>query len=214
MKTIFVLFFSMFLFLNTFSQNSEFEIKSDSVTDYYMPSHNINKSNIKSLLSDKVHLSFQTGLSFYSCGKESVFEKWVAPAITYNFTQKFHFTIGTVATFSNPGFVNYNLSNEGVKTISTNKNTGQYFLYAQGSYLLNDNITVRGTILRQVPDNKINPSALSFGQVGVDLKITDGFSISADCRISKGYNASLLHNINEYNFPSFPVSGGFYNRTR
>ena len=165
-------------------------------------------------IPEKVHLSLQTGVSFFSDGKESAFSKYIAPAATYNLTPQFHFTLGTVAMFSNAGYMNYSLNNEGVKTVSQNNNKGQYFLFAQGEYLLNSNITLRGTFMREVPVNQINPNALSLGSVGVDFKITDNFSISADCRISKGYNSTLMHNINEYNFPSFPMSGGFYNRTR
>ena len=198
----------MLLFFNTYSQNSGPESK-----DNYSPSLSMNENN-KAPFSERVHLSFQTGLSFYSFGKQSVLDKWIAPALTYNFTPKFHFTVGTVAMFSKPDYLQYSLNNEGVKTVSQNSNKGQYFLFAQGSYLLNSNITVRGTIMREVPNNQINPNASSLSSVGVDFKITDNFSISADCMVSKGYNASLMRGNNDFNFSAFPTNGGFYNRTR
>ena len=214
MKTFYIFFISLLLFLNTYSQNQEFESKGDSSSNMYSPSQSMNENNIKSPLSNKIHLSFQTGISFYSCGNQSAFDKWIAPAVTYNLTPKFHFTVGTMAVFSKPDYLQYSFNNEGVKTVSQNTNTGQYFLFAKGEYLLNSNITLRGTIMKEVPNNQINPNASSLSSVGIDFKISDGFSISADCRVSKGYNASLMHNINESNFSAFPTNGGFFNRTR
>ncbi len=212
MKTFYNLLISLLFFSNTFSQNSISEKRADSSSIIYPPSLSMNKNNFKKQFSDKVHLSLQTGLSFYSIGKQNIFDKWIAPAITYNLTSKFHFTIGTVAMFSNPGYFQSNLNKEGVNTFSQNINTRQYFLFAQGEYLLNSRIMLRGSILKEVPNNPINPYSLNVNRVGVDIKISDGFSISADCMVAKVYNSSLTRNYNELNFPSFPLNGGFYNR--
>jgi len=58
----------------------------------------------------------------------------------------------------------------------------------------------------------LNPYSSNINHLGVDIKISNGFSISADYVISKGYNSSfLMHNNSAFNFQSFPNNNGFLN---
>lgn len=203
----------MSLFLNSFSQNSKSESIADSLSTMHSASLNIYKNNAKTSFSDKVHLSFQTGLSIYSFGKNSFSDKWIAPSISYNATSKLQFSVGAVAMFSKPNYLQYSFNKEAVNTQKLNTGAGQYLLFAQGKYLLSSRITLRGMILREVPNNPINPYALNINHVGVDFKLSDNFSISADYIMIKGNNSSLMGNNAEFNFPSSPLNRGFSGRT-
>ena len=211
MKTYIILTFSLLFFFNTYAQNTATEagIDGDSIT--YVPSVGMSIKNNKTPLADRFHLSLQTGVSFFSNGKRSAFNNWIAPAITYDVTPKFNLSVGTIAMFGNPGYIS-NFSNESTTSLSQNTNKGHYFLYAQGAYLLNDRVTLRGTILKEIAPNQKNPQAIDFKSVGVDFKISDNFSISADYMVSKGYNGSLMRNYNGFNASPFPLNGGFNNR--
>jgi len=205
MRTFNILIISLLFFFHSFSQNSNLGSIADSSSVRDTSSFiKMNRGNIKPPFSNNPHLSLQTGVSFFSIGKQSIFDKWVAPELTYSLTPKLNLTVGAVAMFSNySGFQN-NMNNEGVKTFSPNTVNGQYFLFAQGSYLLNDRITLRGTIMKEVPNKQINPYALNINRVGVDFKVSDNFTISADYLRIKGYNPSLMRNYNELNLPTFP----------
>jgi len=212
MKTLNILFISLLFFTQAFSQNPKSVSNPDSLAVSFTPSLHENKSNIQAPFINKIHLSLQTGMSFYSIGKQSIFDKWIAPGMTYNFTSKLHFTVGAVASFSNfNGFQSKLNNNEGIKTYTPNAN-GQYFLFAQGEYLLSNRITIRGSILKEVPNsNPINPSALSISRIGFDIKVSDKFSISADCMIRRNNNSYFMKNYSELYNTSFPFSGNSFN---
>jgi hypothetical protein len=204
MKTIGLLFLSLLFVSNAFSQNAS----AGSVAD----SSAISNPSISGInTSDKMHLSFETGVSFMSFGKQSAFENWYAPALTYNLTPKFQLTAGAIALYSKSPFQPV-INNESVSTFPQSSVAGQYFLFAKGSYLLNSKLTLSGTLLREVPDNQINPGAMNITHVNVAYKITDAFSVSAGCTIVKGYNSSLMGGYSGF-YPAFPISGGFTNGT-
>lgn len=195
----------MLIVSKTFSQNTS----AGSIAD----SSSITHPAISGLnTTDKMHLSFETGVSFMSFGKQSAFENWYAPALTYNLTPKFQLTVGAIALYGKSPFQPA-LNNEGVSTFPQNKGVGQYFVFAQGSYLLNSKLTLSGTLLKEVPNNQMNPNALSIGHVDATYKISDAFSISAGCTVAKGYNSSLMGGYSGFNIPTLPFGGSFNNRT-
>jgi hypothetical protein len=206
MKTINLFFISLLIFSNTFSQSPKSGSTTDSIA-ITSPQTGIHNNNLP---SDKLHLSFETGVSFYSFNKQSSFDKWFAPSLTYDLTSKFHLTVGSIAMFSKPDF-QYSLNSEGIKTTPQNTGNGQYFLFAHGAYQLSNRITFTGSILKEVPTGTINPNALSINHVGVDFKVSDAFTISAGCTVAKGYNSSLIRNSSGFNIPSSAISGGFNN---
>jgi hypothetical protein len=204
MKTIHLLFISLLIVSNAFSQNASAGSMADSSSITHPPIFGINTS-------DKMHLSFETGVSFLSFGKQSAFENWYAPALTYNLTPKFQLTAGAIALYGKSPFQPV-LNNEGVSTFPQSSGTGQYFVFAQGSYLLNSKLTLSGTLLKEVPNNQVNPNALSISHVDATYKISDAFSISAGCTIAKGYNSSPMGGYSGFNIPTLPFGSGFNNR--
>ena len=206
MKAINIFIISLLFFTQTFSQNAGTTSNSDSSNVAFTPTLRVDKNNIKAPFINKTNFSLQTGLSFYSFGKQSFFDKWIAPGITYNLTSKLHLTIGTVAMFSNFGSFQSNTNSEGIKTVSQNS-SGQYFLFAQGDYLLNSKITLRGTILKEIP-NAMNPHPLNINRVGVDYKVSDRCTLSFDCNIVKGYSSSLMRNSGNLDISSSPFGFG------
>ena len=206
MKAINILFISLLIVSRAFSQNTGAGNMSDSLAIEYPSAAGLINSNAVS--PDKMHLSFETGVSVFSMGKQSAFDNWYAPALTYNVTPRFQITAGAIALYSKNNFQSSFNTNEGINTIPQNTGTGQYFLFAKGSYLLNSRLTLSGTLLREVPDSQINPSAMSITHVNVAYKITDAFSVSAGCTIVKGNNSSLMGGYNGL-YPTFPISGGF-----
>jgi hypothetical protein len=212
MKTISLLFISLMIISNAFSQNASVGSMADSTSIIYPSTTGVQNNNFNAASSDKMHLSFETGVSFFSFGKQSAFENWYAPALTYNLTPKFQLTAGAIALYSKSTFQT-GLNNEGINTFPQSTGAGQYFVFAQGSYLLNSKLTLSGTILKEVSNNQMNPNALSISHVDASYKISDAFSISAGCTVAKGYNSSLMGGCSGFNIPTFPISGGFGNRT-
>lgn len=214
MKTIHLLFISLLIVSKTFSQNTSAGSGSmaDSSSITYPSSAGMQNNNFNAAPSDKMHLSFETGVSFMSFGKQSAFDNWYAPALTYNLTPKFQLTAGAIALYSKSTFQT-GLNNEGINTFPQSTGAGQYFVFAQGSYLLNSKLTLSGTLFKEVPNNQMNPNALSIGHVDATYKFSDAFSISAGCTVAKGYNSSLVGGYSGFNIPTFPISGGFSNRT-
>ena len=206
MKTINIFIISILFFTQIFSQNSEIATNIDSSNVAFTPTLRIDRNNINAPFLNKTNFSLQTGVSFCSFGKQNFFDKWIAPGITYSLTSKLHLTIGTVAMFSNFGSFQSKTNSEGIKTLSQNS-SGQYFLFAQGDYLLSNKITLRGTILKEVP-NAMNPHPLNINRVGVDYKVSDRCTLSFDCNMVKGYNSSLMRNSGNLNFSSSPFGFG------
>jgi hypothetical protein len=210
MKAINLLFISLLIVSRAFSQNTGAGNMADSSAITYPSTTGlINNSNAVS--PDKMHLSFETGVDVFSMGKQSAFDNWYAPALTYNVTPRFQITAGAIALYSKNNFQS-SINSEGINTFPQNTGTGQYFLFAKGSYSLNSRLTLSGTLLREVPDSQINPSAMSITHVNVAYKITDAFSVSAGCTVVKGNNSSFMGGYNGFN-PSFPISGGFASGT-
>ncbi|MGD0710896.1 MAG: hypothetical protein ABR968_06905 [Bacteroidales bacterium] len=205
MKTIHLLFISLLIVSKAFSQNVSLGTIADSSSITHPSISGINTT-------DKMHLSFETGVSFMSFGKQSAFNNWYAPALTYDLTPKFQLTAGAIALYGKSTFQT-GLNSEGVSIFPQSTGVGQYFVFAQGTYLLNSKLTLSGTLFKEVPNNQINSNALSISHVDATYKVSDAFSISAGCTVVKGYNSSLMGGFNGFNIPTFPISGGFNNRT-
>jgi len=203
MKVIVFFVISILFFTQTFSQSSGIAPNADSV---FTPTLRIDKNNNKNLFLNKTNFSLNTGLSFYSFGKQNFIDKWIAPEITYKLTSKLHLTVGTVAMFSNFGSFQSMTNSEGLKTFSKNT-SGQYFLFAQSDYLLSNKITLRGTILKEIP-NAMNPHPLNINRIGVDYKVSDRCTLSFDCNMVKGYSSSLMRNSGDIDFSSSPFGFG------
>ncbi len=216
MKTVYILLLNMLLIFPVLAQNTDDNnIKSDSTTNIY---NNSTSNDLprpyakKSLMNDdKMHFSFQTGVNAMSFGKSSMVSTFVAPQLTYQVNPKLNITVGTIALNSNFNNMMYYNYNEGTSTAVPNST--QMFLYLKGDYQLTDRIRLRGTTFREV-SNSSNPTSnpFSFNQVGIDFKISDHVSMSADFIQSKGQYPMGLYGVNNPVFRSAsPFGGSFSN---
>ena len=93
------------------------------------------------------------------------------------------------------------------------RNPTQAFLYISGDYQLNKSIRFRATTFNEIQGKNTNQNSYNFNQLGIDIKVTDNFFISADFITEKGqrpfgmYNNSMFNNVND----SF--GNGFMNHT-
>lgn len=186
-------YFLTFLFILScgilFSQNpDDFYVKPDGTK---FPTKN-NNNQLNQTQYDKrpfsenkrVQVKVSTGASVMSFGGEALFNTWVAPEVKYQLTQKFSLKVGTVAMYGTMNNFQQYLYKEN-NTTQTDK-LAQYFFYAQGEYKVSDKFTLRGTTMKELSDNSLNPSPYSMNHIGFDYKIKDNVIISADFLLSKG----------------------------
>lgn len=163
----------------------------------------------KSPFSTGTHVSLQAGAGFSVFGKESVFNNWVAPQVNFELSPRFHLALGTMVMHNNLNSFSGSMNNEQFNS----KNSGftQYFLFAQGEYFLNDNISITGTTMHELPNLTINSQASNYNSVGMNIKLSDNFSISTSYTFSKGINYYGLPGNYSSRQSNFPFSNNFSN---
>ena len=199
MRKHYLLFATLFIFKVSFSQNSELTGKtnSSSFDSLFQKNSNNNYQSIK-----KLNLSFQTGISLCSFGKENIINKWIASGIEYNLSPKFQVKAGVLASFSNNIFCTLNKEN------SPFYSSNNYFLFISGDYILSDRITLSGSLLKEIPTGSMNPYAFNITNVGMNLKLSDRFSVGAGFTFVKGNNSSFSgKNFNSNT--AFPYNNNF-----
>lgn len=210
MKTIiYILLFSLGV-SGTYAQNpDEFYVKPEDKSaisgNRFLQKENSNYDKRPFSENKKLTVSLQTGAGVSFSGAGNTFNTWIAPEVNYKLTQKLKISVGTIAMNSNY----YNLQNyinaEG--KISNNERITQYFLYAKGEYRISDRVNLRGSTMREFSNVKFNSNPFSLNHIGIDIKLSERASISADFQISKGqlpYSA-LCHNA--YGCNSFGTYG-------
>jgi hypothetical protein len=204
MKTICFFIICSLLMLPAFTQVAgNHNSNPDSLSDSKTHPLSFHKKYNNLSFYDRTHISIMTGASFSAIGKESMINTWIAPEIKYAVTPRLYISAGAMVMQSN-------LNNSPVSPDNENSNskiTGytHYYLFAHGEYLLNDKITIRATTLQGLPNRSINPSPLSYNSIGMDIKLSDHFSIGADCVFSKGLNSYEMPVNNPFYHSTFPL---------
>ncbi len=213
MKKVLILLLNMLLILPVIAQSTEPNTSGNDSSATVVNSSNTNSFQKpfikKQFTNDNMHFSFQTGASAMSFGNSSVFTTFVAPQLSFSLSPKLNITVGTIALNSNFNNMMYYNYNEGTTTAAPN--ASQMFLYLKGEYQVNERLRLRGSTFREV-SNSANPAnnPFSFNQVGVDFKINDNMSISADIIQSKGQYPMGLYGVNNPAFRSnYPIGGGY-----
>lgn len=203
MKILYFFTFCMLLALTAFTQVEY---------DYYINPVNTDTASQtfpfhKKLNTSGTNVSLRAGAGLSVFGKETVFNQWVAPEVKFSLSPRLHLCLGTMVMHNN--FNNFtNTINNETFNINNSKLT-QYFLFAQGEYFLNDNLSITGTTFKEISSLTINKQAISYNSLGMNIKLSENFSISTNYTFSKG--------INYYNLPGnysssqsvFPFNNNF-----
>jgi len=194
MKYIYITLFNFFIFTSLFSQNTN-QLKNNDTSLLFQkrlyPS--VNKYD------NKIQLHFNTGASITAYGKTTVFTKWISPGFTYQVNPKLNLHFGSLLINGN--------NNQYFNTEQQNferKNPTQAFLYISGDYQINKSIRLRATSFNELKEKSSNQYNYYYNQMGIDIKISDHFFISADFINEKGrrpfgiYNNSMFFDANDY----------------
>lgn len=175
-----LLIFTLLLAIVGLAQQESYYIPSDSAT-IEVPSETFNKAPFSS--QKKLSLGVNMGSSFYSYGG-GVFTSYIAPEIRYKASDKLSISVGTMASFSsfNNGYYN-NESQQGDYA----GRIAQYYMYANGTYQVNDMLRIRAGGTFEVTPNTQYQNFQS-GHIGVELKLSENTFINADFQINNSYN--------------------------
>ncbi len=181
-----LLIYIIFL-LTIFNANAQSE-------EYYYGSNNVqtNDSEQESILrkytkdKDKINYSIRTGSSFSSFNGNSLFSSYIAPEVNIGITNRLSISAGEMITYGNvPSFMQWY---ENSTSSSFNK-MANYYMYAKGEYLVNNNLILKAGGVFEVNSTTSN---LSFSTVGFDLKIGKA-TISADINFINSNNSIFLY---------------------
>ncbi|MFZ4398610.1 MAG: hypothetical protein ACOYO1_01145 [Bacteroidales bacterium] len=154
---------------------------------------------------NKIQLHFSTGASVTSYGNSTIFNKWIAPGFTYQVNPKINLHFGSLIVNGNENFSMY--SNEQSNRVSNNLTRN--FLYLSGDYKISNSIRLRATTFNEVGNKNAIQNNYYYNQMGIDIKVTDNFYISADFINEKGrrpfgiYNSNMFFDANDYLGNSF-----------
>jgi hypothetical protein len=152
----------------------------------------------------KVSFSFTTGMVFGSAIQHNYFATaFIAPAIAYNISPRLRVRAGGLIFF-NSFYKPLNASSQ-PGALSTNP-LNHVALFVAADYFITDRLTFTGTYYK-IPENdlfqpKMTPEVIIRYQpyyslpsesmsLGLNYKITKGFSIGAEVRFSNNYQPSL-----------------------
>ena len=156
---------------------------------------------------NKMQFRITTGASVSTNGNNSNFSQWIVPSFSYQINPKLNLHFGSLILNGNQNYPSFN--NEIIS--SPQYNSTQTFLYISGDYQLNKSIRFRATTFNEIQDKKSNQQNYYYNQMGVDIKVTDNFTISADFINEKGRRPFGIYNSNKY-FDQYDYNGnGFFN---
>lgn len=203
MKTYIGLILFLSLSIHGFTQDSGKPIiKKDSCESLKTIPFSMQNGNKSFSISGKSRVSMSTGAGFSVFNKQNIFSTWVAPEISYSLTPRFHLTLGLMMMHCNINSFTRSLNGENIFPIM--HDFTQYFLFAQGSYLLNEKVTLTGSTMHNFTGMFSNPYPSSVSSVGLNIKFSDSFSIGAACSVSKGVNNIGVQNYNPFHQQVFP----------
>lgn len=184
-----VCLFSMALFAQQTEQEEYFDPNFKGINDSLLQKP---QSNISAGLS--------AGSMFISSNYGNMFSSYIAPSVGYKLSDNFRVNGGLM--FMQNNF--FGLKNSELNYYSkTNYNT---LMFVQGEYLLNKNVILRGTIIKDLNNfsDNFNYDAYS---LGMDYKISNNSSIGFELQFSRS-NQPFYHS------PGFGSTFGnnhFYN---
>ena len=196
MKYLYVILFNILIFTSLYSQNANYFKDNDTSALFQKKTYPaLNKYD------NKMQFHFSTGASVTSFGNNTVFSKWIAPSFTYQVNPKLNLHFGTFILDENaPHFLfNSEMPNAG------NTNSTHAYLNLSGDYQVTKSIRFRATTFNELPNGNPAQNYFYYNQMGIDIKVTDNFFISADFINQKGnqpfgmYNSgSMFFDSNDY----------------
>ena len=158
---------------------------------------------LKAIKPEKIKFGLDLGSNFsYGKGFGSVFNNYIAPRATLTPTKKLNLSIGTMFMVSSmPG----NLTSGENQIMRSLKSYSSAYIYGSGEYLINDNLSLRGTILYELnPFNPFNETQNTksmnsyYYSMGMDYKIKDGIYIGIEVSQMKSDNPLFIYNTPGY----------------
>jgi hypothetical protein len=208
MKINVLFILALFFVFPVFSQHTDDYYQPDSMAYFKGSPFSFGKPFSNHTITDRTQISVQAGTACSFIGKENIFSSWIAPEISYALTPRLHVSTGVLMMHGNLN----NLTSFYNKEALGSRTTGftQNYFFAKGEYLLNDRVMFTAATMHQLPAPSNNPYPSSFNSIGMDVKLTDNFSISAGCTFSRDIR------INSYETPgnnlffhsAFPVYTG------
>lgn len=188
MRTLLTFIISLF-FIGAFAQQGDDYFSLEQSKAMKKPSF------VKDTLTRPVSYSMQMGTSFSNfAGTGNMFSNYVSPMVNYDVSSRFRARIGGL--FVNTNF--YGKNNFGSEqSTSSNVSVNRIFLFVQGQYLLSKNMTISGTIFKEVtPTPKMNDRAFDMSSetysVGMEYRLGNNSTI--------GVEMNFYKNISPYNY--------------
>jgi hypothetical protein len=185
MKQIIFILLIIGIALPSFSQYESYYIPSDT-TDFVL--NETTPDNTPFSQQKKLSLGLNIGSAFSSYGN-GIFTSYASPEVRYRATEKFTISVGTMASFTsyNGGFLNPESSQ-----LDYAGRMAQYYMYASGTYQVNDKFRIRaGGIYEVTPNTQYN--SFKSGHIGFDLQLTENTFINADFQFSNGYYSPAMY---------------------
>ena len=201
MKYLYATLISILIFTSLYSQNDNYLKNNDTSVLFQKKVYPaLNKYD------NKMQLHFSTGVSFSSFGNNTLFSKWIAPSFSYQVNPKLNLHFGTLISDENSNYQSFNSEQKNINR----SNPTQAFIYISGDYQVTKSIRFRATTFNELPNGNPTQNYFYYNQMGVDIKVTDNFFISADftnrnnCNFGM-YNSSMFFDSNDY------MGNGFFN---
>ena len=197
MKYLCTILINVLIFTSLFSQNTNnLQDKDTSILFQKKAYPALNKYD------NKLQFHFQTGASLTSFGNNTIFSKWISPSFSYKVNPKLNLHFGTLVLNENANYPSFNSEMQNL----SNTNPTHLYLNLSGDYQVTKSIRLRATTFNELPNGN---TPQNYNQMGIDIKVTDNFFISADFINQKGqayqgmYNSSLFFNSDSYRGNSF-----------
>jgi len=163
----------------------------------------------KAPVASKLDYHLSVGTSFiYAPGYGNGLSTYVAPEISYKLSPKIRVNAGIMFLQSNMSFMHYrtNCGSERSVVIKT-PSTISTLAYISGDYLINNRLTLSGTIVKDLsnPGNNAYNNSVQMMSMHLNYKLTDNISIGA------GMNMIQSNRNNTFFNPGFNSGNQFSN---
>ena len=202
MKCLNLILFNILITTSLFSQNTDSLKDKDTLLLFQKKTYPAFNN-----YDQKIQFHLSTGASVISFGNSSVFTQWIAPGFTYQVSPKLNLHFGSMVLNGNS---NSQFFNNEQPTLEK-RNSTQAFIYISGDYQLNKSIRFRATTFHEMKGKNSNQNSYSYNQLGVDIKVTDNFFISADFINENGQRPFGMYNNSMFNDCNNSFGGGFIN---
>ncbi len=156
-----------------------------------------------------IRYAFNVGSSYFTPGRSGGFYSYFAPGVRYAVSRRFHFSGGVLFQYTNeaqglfPGPGESFPSNHSV----------QVLFYGQGTYLLRPNLSLSGTVVKNLDQSQKYPSFYKPYPIVPDsyslrlnYRISNSISFGAEFRYSEPsyYMGFPYRSFHGYGFPYYP----------